>query len=169
MFRTLEGPSAKRQAREAQSSDAVSTAAGSTADASQLGGLPTARLNLGCFNVGLLQDMIHKPVHQESLSRVIAKGVQEQDLHLLTLCEVGGHNKGLNHTASPVRAQQLVSRVLETYKATSLRAYMATWQTEPDPNDNTDVSLTLVKEPELVQLTGSVDPHSEPPNVTEFE
>ena len=35
---------------------------------------------------------------------------------------------------------------------------MATWQTEPDPNDDTDVRLTLVNQPELVQLSGSMDP-----------
>ena len=153
-----EGPSAKRQAREAQSSVDVSTAAASTADASQLGRLPTTRVNIGCFNAGVEQAMLHKPFHQESLSRVINKGVHEQDLHLLTLCEIGGHNKGLNHAACPVRAQELVSQVLETFRATSLRAYMATWQTEPDPNDDTDVSLTLVNQPELVQLSGSMDP-----------
>ena len=60
------------------------------ADASQLGVRPNVLLNLGCFNCGMEQGMLSKPTHQKNLSRVIAKGVCEQELHMLTLCEVGG-------------------------------------------------------------------------------
>ena len=67
----------------------------SSADASQLGALPTVRRKLGCFNCGINQDMLSKAVHVRNLSRVIAKGVHEQDLHMLTLCEVGSHKEGL--------------------------------------------------------------------------
>ena len=75
----------------------------STADASQLGGLPTVRLKLGCFNCGIEQAMLSKKVHQKSLSRVIAKAVGEQDLHMVTLCEVGGPQRrvGQEHGARP--------------------------------------------------------------------
>ena len=90
----------------------------SSADASQLGALPTVLLKLGCFNCGIEQAMLHKHVHQKNLSRVIAKGVGEQDLHMVTLCEVGGHKEGLDMSA--VCAQALVSQVLSRhYKATS--------------------------------------------------
>ena len=75
----------------------------STADASQLGGLPTVLLKLGCFNCGIDQAMLSKDVHQKSLRRVIAKAVVEQDLHMVSLCEVGGHKQGLEK--SKVRAQ----------------------------------------------------------------
>ena len=126
MYPALAKPLAETQVRETQGSGGAPHPAESTADASQLGRLPTTWVNIGCFNAGVEQAMLHKPVHQESLSRVINKGVHEQDLHLLTLCEIGGHNKGLNHTASPVRAQQLVSRVLETHTQPPLSE--PTWQ-----------------------------------------
>ena len=77
--------------------------------------------------------MLTKDRHQSSLSRVIAKAVLEQDLHLVTLCEVGGHKQGLNETN--VRAQDLVSRC----SILIIRPHPAkhTWQrgrrhTEPD-------------------------------------
>ena len=54
----------------------------STADASQLGGLPTVRLKLGCFNCGMQQSMLSKHANQKNLRRVIAKAVGEQDLHV---------------------------------------------------------------------------------------
>ena len=78
-----------------QGSGGASQHAESTADASQLVGLPTVRLNLGCFNSGIDQPMLPKEVHQKNLGRLIAKAVGEQDLHMVTLCEVGGHKKGL--------------------------------------------------------------------------
>ena len=117
---------ANRQELETQGSGGAPQPAESTADASQLGGLPTVQLKLGCFNCGMAQEMLSKKKHQENLSRVIAKAVHEQDLHMVTLCEVGGHKEGLEK--STVRAQDLVSQVLTRhYKATSCQAYMATW------------------------------------------
>ena len=132
--------------------------AASSADASQLGGLPTVRLKLGCFNCGIDQRMLSKVVHQKNLSRVIAKAVGEQDLHMVSLCEVGGHKQGLEK--SIVRAQDIVSqRCLNWhYKATACQAYMTTWQAEDEPTDDTSVTLTLVGEPEVVELPSSVQP-----------
>ena len=129
----------------------------STADASQPGGLSTARLNLGCFNAGADQNMLTKDQHQRSLSRVIAKAVSQEDLHLVTLCEVGGHKQGLNETN--VRAQDLISQVLlPYYQATSCQAYMATWQATDGPNDDHSVTLTLVGQPEVVELHSAQQP-----------
>ena len=146
---------AKRPELEPQGSGGVPQPAESTADASQLGGLPTVQLKLGCFNCGMAQEMLSKKKHQENLSRVIAKAVGEQDLQIVTLCEVGGHNKGLDK--STVSAQNLVSQVLpHHYNATSCQAYMATWQAEEEPTDDTSVTLTLVGTPEVVQLPGRV-------------
>ena len=145
----------QRQELETQGSGGGPHPAESTADASQLGGLPTVRLNLGCFNCGIDQAMLSKDVHQKNLSRVIAKAVGEQDLHMVTLCEVGGHKKGLGHSTK--RAQDLVSQVLTRhYKATSCQAYMATWQAEDEPTDDTSGTLTLVGEPEVVEVPSSV-------------
>ena len=78
----------------AESTADASEPAESIADASQLGRLPTVRLKLGCFNCGIQQEMVPNKKHTASLKRVIAKGVHEQDLHMVTLCEVGDHKKG---------------------------------------------------------------------------
>ena len=60
------------------------------------------RLKLGCFNCAIHQAMLSKEVHQKNLSRVIAKAVGEQDLHVVTLCEVGCHRRaGQEHAAPP--------------------------------------------------------------------
>ena len=153
MHRTL----AKRQESETRGSGGASQPAESTADASQLVGLPTVRLNLGCFNCGMDQAMLSKAVHEKNLGRVIAKGVGEQDLHLLNLCEVGGHKKGLDE--SKKHAQKIVSEVLKRhYKAISCQAYMATWQAEEEPDDATSVTLTLVGQPTVLEISASVDP-----------
>ena len=91
-------------------------------------------------------------MHEKNPRRVIAKGVGEQDLHMVTLCEVGGHKQGLKR--SMVRAQDLVSEVLSRhYKATSCQAYMATWQATTEPADDTGVTLTLLAGPEVVELS----------------
>ena len=136
---------------ETQGSGGAPQPAESAADASQVGGLPTVRVKLGCFNCGIDQAMLSKDKRQKHLSRVIANAVHEQDLRMVTLCEVGGHKEGLGK--STVRAQDLVSQVLTGhYKATSCQAYMATWQAEHEPTDDTSVTLTLSGEPEVVEL-----------------
>ena len=165
MFRWLDGSSGAWSPGRG----GASQPAESTADASQLQGLPTVRLNLGSFNCGIDQLMLahcgqdqHR--HRKNLGRIIAKGVLEQDLHMVTLCEVGGHKKGFDDRKTqaqnlPSKAQKLVSEVLKPhYKAISCQAYMATWQAEEEPGHRTSVTLTLVGEPEVVQLPGSVEP-----------
>ena len=127
------------------------------ADVSQLGVLPTVRLNLGCFNCGIDQQMLGKQQHLESLRRVIANGVGEQDLHICTLCEVGGHKQGL--AKSKVTAADLVSDALSRhYKAMAVEAYMVTWQASTEPGDEPSITLTLLGEPEVVEIESSVEP-----------
>ena len=159
MFRRALGP-ANAGANQSSRSSGISSArlpAESTADASQLGDVPTVRVNLGCFNVGLGQDMIPKDKHQTSLGRVIAKGFMEQDLHILTLCEVGGHKKGLEKTF--VQAQTIVSTALtQHYKATSWQAYMATWQAARELSDENSVWLSLRDKPEDHELSHTTNP-----------
>ena len=130
----------------------------STADASQLVCLPFVRLRLGCFNCGIDQNMLPKAKHQNKLRRVIAKAVAEQDLHMVNLCEVGGHKLGLEN--SIVHAQEIVSQRCLTrhYKAISCQAYMTTWQADHEPNDDTSVSLTLVGDPQVVELPSTLEP-----------
>jgi hypothetical protein len=152
MYRALQ---TNRRAMERHGSGGAPQPAERTADASQLGVLPTVRLNLGNFNCGIMQAMLSKAVHQKNLSRVIAKAVGEQDLHMVSLCEVGGHKEGLHKT----QAEDLVSRVLTPhYKATSCQAYMVTWQAEEEPTDDNSVTLTQVGEPEVVELPYPVQP-----------
>ena len=146
--------------RPAQGSGGAAQLAESKADAAQLGGLPTALLNLGCFNCGIHQDMLCRPMHQNNLKRIIAKAVVEQDLHIVNLCEVGGHKQGLDMSnALHKSAQDLVSEVLNRhYEATSVQAYMATWQAEKDPTDDTCVFLRLVGQPEVHELPAAMEP-----------
>ena len=134
----------------AESTADASEPAESIADASQLGGLPSVRLKLGCFNCGIQQDMVPNQRHTSNLKRVIAKGVNEEDLHMVTLCEVGGHKQGLPQ----MFAQEIVAEVLsEHYKAISCQAYMTTWQATTEPADDAGVTLTLLAGPEVVELS----------------
>ena len=94
-----------------QSSGGAFQPAESSAAASQLGRLPTVRLRLGCFNCGIGQEMLAKESWLAELRRVIGRGVFEEGLHLLTLCEVGGHLRGM--ADSPLEsAQSLVDQAL---------------------------------------------------------
>ena len=57
------------------------------------------KVNVGSFNLGLHQLQIESTRFPTStlpnFRRIIAKGFEEGDLHLLKLCEVGGHKQGL--------------------------------------------------------------------------
>ena len=117
----------KRQVLETQGSGGAPQPAEST----------YVRLKLGCFNCGMTQEMLQKEVWLAKLRRVIGKGVSEQGLDLLTLCEVGGHRRGLAWCPHE-NAQSLVRQVLaRSFQAISEGAYMATWQAEPGPDDDT--------------------------------
>ena len=144
MYRTLATSSGSsglyRDFPESSGSGGAFQPAESNADASQPGGLPTVRVNLGCFNCDIDQYMLSKIAHRKSLSRVIAKGVDEQELHILTLSEVGGHKEGLHE--STISAQDLITHFLTRhFKAISEQAYMVTWQAEHEPIDDTSLPL----------------------------
>ena len=127
------------------------------ADVSQFGVLPTVRVNLGCFNCGINQEMLAKQQHLKSFRRVIAKGVGEQELHICTFCEVGGHKQGL--AKSKVTAAELVSDALSHhYKAMAVEAYVVTWQASTEPSDDSSITLTLLGEPEVVEIQSAVEP-----------
>ena len=153
------GAMAYKGCGKGQSSGGAFQPAEGPAAASQLRRLPTVRLRLGCFNCGIDQAVLTKESWLAKLRRVIGRGVTEQGLHLLTLCEVGGHQQGL--ASSPLEsAQSLVSQVLRHhyFKAISEQAYMAAWQAEAGPKDETGVTLTLCGQPKVVQLCGAGQP-----------
>ena len=126
--------------------------AGRRGAASPRGRLPTVQLRLGCFNCGMDQKMLTKEKWLAKLRRVIGFGVIEGGFHLLTLCEVGGHGRGLSKSPH-ANAQSLVRQVFDRpFQAISEGAYMATWLGEPGPDDDTSLTLTLTGRPKVVQL-----------------
>ena len=89
------------------------------------------KVNVGSFNLGLDQSKIEakrfSTVTLENFRRIIAKGFEEGDLHLLNLCEVGGHKQGL--PASCIKAACLVDEALNPgeYGTQAEQAYMSIW------------------------------------------
>ena len=67
--------------------------------------------------------------HRRTFQRVICRGVDEQHLHMVTLCEDGNHREGLG--AANLSAHTIVSDVFHNvFAATSEQAYMALWQAQ---------------------------------------
>ena len=88
---------------------------------------------------------------------MLAKGVQTQELHICTFCEVGDHKKGLNK--SKVTAAELVADALSLhYQSKAAEAYMVMWQPTTEPSDNSSITLTLLGEPEVVDIPSAVEP-----------
>ena len=56
---------------------------------------PAVDVHVGTFNAGTDQNMLRLSKHTGNLRRILGKGVEEGDLHLLGLCEIGGHKQGL--------------------------------------------------------------------------
>ena len=138
-------------------SGGASQPAASSGGASQPAEASHVELRLGTFNCGMEQAMVPHKRHTDNLKRILAKSVHEQDLHIVTFCEVGGHRRGLPTAMS---AQDFVSDVLEEhYKAMNCQAYMTTWQATTAPADVSGVTLTLLAGPEVVQLSSdALDP-----------
>ena len=134
----------------------------------------TVEVNVGSFNLGLEQPQIesrHFPKRGLlNFRRIIAKGFEEGDLHLLNLCEVGGHKKGLS--ASHITAASVVDGVLTKgeYGSHAVQAYMSIWHetghSHPGGTSVTQKEM-LVKdlvsssacEPQLVVSTYAVKTH----------
>ena len=89
------------------------------------------KLNVGTFNVGLAQASITAQSFPTkalpNLRRIVAKGFEEGDLHLLNLCEVGGHMQGLS--ACHIEAATVVDEALKKneYGSEATQAYMSIW------------------------------------------
>ena len=146
---------AKRKAQAAQSSGGPPQPTTGYADAPQLGVEFKIEVRLGCFNSGITQGMLsgkQAVKHRRTFQRVICRGVDEQHLHMVTLCEVGNHREGLG--AANLSAQTIVSKVFHNvFAATSEQAYMAMWQAQHVKGDPSSVCLTPVGEPTVVQMT----------------
>jgi hypothetical protein len=71
--------------------------------------------------------------HLQNFKRVLAKACDLGGFHMLFLCEVGGHKKGL--AAAGVNPQDLLNGVLaqNAYMAAAEQAYMSVWQTSDAP------------------------------------
>ena len=72
------------------------------------------KVNVGTFNLGLHQLQIESTRFPSStlpnFRRIIARGFKEGDLHLLNLCEVGGHKQGLQ--AECIQPESIVDGIL---------------------------------------------------------
>ena len=82
-------------------SQLASRSAGSaSADASQLGGKSAATVcvfRIGSFNVGIDQNMLsckRTCEYMRKVEDIITKCVQDANLHIMNLCELGGHQQG---------------------------------------------------------------------------
>lgn len=112
---------------------------------------PAVNLNVGTFNVGIEQAMLGSKKHREHFRRLLGKAFEEGDLHLLSLCEVGGHKQGLRDAC--IHPQAVLDGVLphKEYRAAAMQAYMSVWHAtgnaEPD-----GVSLQLCAVPTSVAL-----------------
>ena len=50
---------------------------------------------IGCFNIGIRQDMLKTYKHMYNVRRILGRGFCEGNLHMIGLCEVGGHKQWL--------------------------------------------------------------------------
>ena len=132
-------------------------------------------MNVGSFNLGLHQDQIESKRFQTStlpnFRRIIAKGFEEGDLHLLNLCEVGGHKQGL--PASCIKADSIAEGALtkDEYGTHAVQAYMSIWHNTGDSHPGgtslkkQDVvvksleSSSVACDPQLVMTTDAVTTH----------
>ena len=68
--------------------------------------MDTIGVRLGLFNCGMHQSMLLLPKHLRNFKRVLAKACGTGGFHMLFLCEVGGHKKGL--AAADINPQDLL-------------------------------------------------------------
>ena len=132
-------------------------------------------VNVGSFNLGLHQSQIQaksfKTSTLKNFRRIIAKGFDIGELHLLNLCEVGGHKQGLRDCC--IEADSVLEPALkkDTYGAQVVQAYMSIWHntgdshpggtllTKRDMNVKSLESLSSVCDPQLVVTTYAVTRH----------
>ena len=118
----------------------------------------SVHVNVGCFNAGIFQDMLLKERHKHNLRRILRQSFEEYGLHLLGLCEVGGHRKGLNELGIP--AHELLPEALpvEEFRVAIIQNYMSVWHQAGTARCG-GVSLKLRGAADIVQL---ISPALEP-------
>ena len=95
-----------------------------------------ASVNVGTFNLGLYQSQIDSKHFEtgtlRNFRRIIAKGFENGELHLLNLCEVGGHKQGL--PAGCIKAASVMDGALnkDEYGTHAVQAYMSIWHNTGD-------------------------------------
>ena len=87
-------------------------------------------VRVGTFNLGLHQEQIGSTQFPrkalKKVCRVVAKGFEEGNLHLLNLCEVGGHKQGLEaNNISPSRVTD--GALVQGYGSQTKQAYLSIW------------------------------------------
>ena len=134
------------------------------------------KVNVGCFNLGLHQSQIKAKSFQTStlsnFRRIVAKGFEEGNLHLLNLCEVGGHKQGLQ--AQGIQADNIVDGTLlkDEYGTHAVQNYMSIWHNTGDSHPSgtsltkQDVNVKSLESspdhPQLVMTTYAVKTHGLP-------
>ena len=144
------GGASQPAGRRTLSSGGASQPAGSKAS--------TVNVQVGCFNIGISQEMLSVDKHIKNFKRILGKAFDEGDMHLLGLCEVGGHKKGLK--TEGIHPQDLIDGVLneKEYGAEAIQAYMSVWHAVGAAQPN-GVSLQLAESPTSVKLTSpALDP-----------
>ena len=112
-------------------------------------------VNIGTFNLGRDQGKITSKAFRKTtlpnFRRIVAKGVEEGDLHLLNLCEVGGHMQGLaacNYDSAIIVEGALVE---DQYDSNATQAYLSIWDKKGSLHPE-GVSLQSLHEPEVIEL-----------------
>ena len=111
-------------------------------------------VNVGSFNLGLHQSQIQAKSFQTStlknFRRIISKGFDIGELHLLNLCEVGDHKQGLRDCC--IEADSVLEGALkkDEYGAQSVQAYMSIWNKTGD--SHRDGTLLTKREMNVISL-----------------
>ena len=118
--------------------------------------MSTVDLNVGCFNIGIAQEALRKPIHIENFRRILGKGFEEGHLHVLGLCEVGAHKQGIK--SAGIQPMDLIDGVLKKgYNADSMQAYMSVWH-EAGAAQPGGVSLQLCEQTCVALTSPALDP-----------
>ena len=114
-------------------------------------------VNIGTFNIGLAQNLMESKQNTTqtvpNIRRIVAKGFEEANLHLLNLCEVGAHKKGLpaHGYNSGITDGALMQG---EYGSRAIQAYMAIWHAVGASQPG-GVSLKAVEEFEVFAFASS--------------
>ena len=108
---------------------------GNASDASQLGNAQVACVvRIGSFNCGVVQAMLNSTRTQTYLDRlqnVISVCVQEGQLDIMNLCEVGGHKSGLKKAGINAEGLALFQHAVGPQVAVD-NNYLTTWGFDAD-------------------------------------